>query len=383
MPAVRPTCFSRPDVLRKMNLASIRALLAPFEDYLAKQGVVFPIELETEFQQHQLATVLGSHSASTPPDLVERLEMISLLHGSQSTLQFEEDHAELLAQCRGENDSPADVAVKMFLKAPLIVWREFDRQAAKCQRTFSVFRAADEQPPEEPSADALEKIEKILGPWFGGNARSNWCRVRHLESEDGITFLIYHGDLVNRITVLQDDGSTRSELFRPERLDIVRYRRATGEWHVSGNGSTLRSELRKAFSHVFHRSASALKDVCDYTLEPLKYGREIFDCRGGGAIVGVRLVGVVVRFKTSRMTLNQGDVMEAFMGLKTPETIVEQAELEFRIVGCRYPVRVTIDAKNRKLKSSSHIPVVEQWIDAAGFRKARSHVAEQPLLEIA
>ena len=102
-----------------------------------------------------------------------------------------------------------------------------------------------------------------------------------------------------------------------------------------------------------------------------------------GEFVGVRLVGVVVRFKTSRMTLNQGDVMEAFLTLKTPETIVEQAELEFKVVGCRYPVRVTIDAKNRKLKSSSHIPVVEQWIDAAGFRKARSHVAEQPLLEIA
>lgn len=366
-----------------MKLDSIRALLAPFEDYLSKQGIVFPIELETEFQQHKLAAALASHSASTPPELVERLEMISLLHGTQSTLQFEKDHADLLAQCRDEKDSAADVAVKMFLKAPHIVWREFDRLAAKCQRTFSVFRAADGQKPEAPTPEILGQIEKILGPWFGSNARSNWCRVRHLESEDGITFLIYHGDLVNRVTVLQDDGSTRSELFRPERLDIVRYRHATGEWHVSGKGSTLRSELRNAFSTVFHRSVSALKEVCDYTLEPLKSGRDIFDCRGGGAVVRVRLVSVVFRFKTSRVTLNQGDVLDNFRTFKATETNLEKAELEFRIVGLRYPVRVTIDAKNRKLKSSSHIPAIEQWLDAAGFRKPVCHAAELPLLEIA
>lgn len=383
MPAVRPTFFSRPDVLRKMNAATVRALLEPFEDYLSTQGIVFPIELETEFHQNKLASALSVHTAETPPELVERLEMIALLHGTQSTLKFEEDYAELLAECRGENDSPADVAVKMFLRAPHIVWREFDRQAAKCQRTFSVFRPAGGLPLQPSSPDMLERVERLLGPWFARNARTNWCRVRQVDAEDGITFLVYHGDLMNRVTVIADDGTTRSELFRPERLDIVRYRREGGEWLVSGNGSKVRDELRKAFGSVFHCSATALREVCEYSLEPLLRGKAALDCAGSKSIMNVSLSSVVVPFRTGRMVLDRGDVMDMLMSVRTAGMRIDQAELIFRIVGLRYPVRVTIDARNGKLKSSSQIPAIEQWIEAAGFRKVAPHAPEQALLDIA
>ena len=383
MAAVRPTCFSRPDLLRKMHVGTVRALLEPFAPYLSKQGIVFPIELETEFQQHQLATALAAHTASTPPELVERLEMISLLNGTQSTLQFEEDYADLLAECRGADDTPLDTAVKMFLRAPHIVWREFDRQAAKCQRTFTVFKPTEGSEAQPATPENLTKIESLLGPWFALNARSGWCRVRRVEAEDCATFLIYHGDLMNRVTVIDDDGSTRSELFRPERLDIVRHHAGTGEWLVSGNGSRVRDEFRRVFGIVFHGSPNALGEVGGYPLEPLVRGREALECRGGSAVLAVRLASVSLPFKSSRIQLEHGDVMASFLELREPGVVPEQAELAFKVAGLRYPVRVTINTRLQKLKCSSQIPAVEEWLEVAGFRNAPRHAEEQGLLDIA
>lgn len=380
MPAVRPTSFSRPDVLRTMHIDNVRALLDPFSDYLVERGIKFPLCLETEFEQAQLAEVLSTHNASTPPQLVEHLELLSLVHGTQSVLVFEEDHSELLKSCRGPDDTPADVAVKMLLKAPHIVWREFDRQAVRCKRSFLICRASSAGAPAEPSEEQLQKLEAILAPWFGANGRGHWCRVRAVCDESGVTFLVRHGDLMNRVSTIGDDGSVASHLFRPERLDLVHFRLVSGEWQISGVGTRLREEYRKAFGIVFYGTPSALFEARDYSLKPLLRGKDSI-AAGTSQIALVKLESATVMVGLTEIRLKGGCVFSALAEQLMRDGLLFEAELSFKVTGVRYPVRVVINEKSQKIKCSTRIPVIEQWLESAGFRK-RS-VVTQELLAIA
>lgn len=380
MPAVRPTSFSRPDVLRTMHIDNVRALLAPHAEYLTERGIKSPISLDTEFEQAQLAEVLSTHNASTPPQLVENLELLSLVYGTQSVLVFEEDHSDLLKSCRGPDDTPADVAVKMLLKAPHIVWREFDRQAVRCKRSFLVCRASSAGGPAESSAEQLQKLEAILAPWFGGNGRGNWCRVRAVCDESGVTFLVRHGDLMNRVSTVGDDGEVKSQLFRPERLDLVHFRLASGEWQISGVGTRLREEYRKAFGIVFYGTPSALFEARDYSLKPLLRGKESVSAATSHVTL-VKLESATVMAGLTEVRLKGGCVFTALAEQLMRDGLLFEAELSFKLTGVRYPVRVVINEKSQKIKCSTRIPVVEQWLESAGFRKRA--VVTQELLAIA
>ena len=54
------------------------------------------LRLETKFAQAQLDEALSTHNASKPPQLVEKLELLSLVHVTPSVPVCAEDQSELL-----------------------------------------------------------------------------------------------------------------------------------------------------------------------------------------------------------------------------------------------------------------------------------------------
>ena len=314
-----------------------------------------------------LAQVLASHRCDTPPELVEQLELVALLASSSTVQQLELDCDDVLARLRTADDSPADIAVKLLKSAPELAWREFDRQALNCRRSFTSYHPMANRRFLGVNDKNVAKLESLLSPWFGKNARSNWCKIRPHEDADSITFMIRHGDLLARISALNDDGSIHSHLLRPERFDIVRYLKATQEWQLAGIGARIQSEYRYAFSEVFYGNGSVLVCSQRYSLEPLLDGSSCLNCHTRGAIAHVALKSVtMMRPNKQKVTITGGNVFDEIGSQSKPIRILE-ATLAIKLVGRRQPVSVTINEERETIKISTNIAAVFEWLEEAGF----------------
>ncbi|MEI6072243.1 MAG: hypothetical protein WCS31_10655 [Verrucomicrobiae bacterium] len=368
MSAVRPTCFCRPDFLRKLRPSTVMLLFSPYSDYLRTRGVVIPLDLDDTHDFTNLGLVLADHRHDTPPSLVEELEVLELFSSSNNLLSFEEDHAELVKKYRAESDTLDDVAVKILRAKPEIVWREFDRQAVKTKRSFVSYNVSRSLPVLPVTDDRLHAVEAKLAPWFAQEARSDACRVRAHRDENGISFLVRHGDLLNRIGVIENDGTTRSHLLRPERLDIIHYRRASHEWKISGVGNRLQDEYRKAFGFVFHSTANALAPSRRYTLDPLKLGPACLQCPPNGPVSMARLAAVTLESPAGQeIEVKKGDVFATIVPMLQANYRPVVATIVLTIIGRRPKAKFMICPERNSITGDSNIPAVESWIENAEF----------------
>ena len=368
MSAVRPTCFCRPEFLRSLRPTTVILLFSPHANYLQTRGIVIPSDLDDAYDFTDLCLVLTKHSNDTPPSLVEELEVLELFSSTNNLLSFEEDHAELVKKYREESDTLDDVAVKILRAKPEIVWREFDRQAVKTKRSFVSYNVSRSLPVLPVTDDRRHAVEAKLSPWFAQEARSDTCRVRAHHDENGISFLVRHGDLLNRIGVIESDGTTRSQLLRPERLDIIHYRRASHEWKISGVGNRLQDEYRKAFGQVFHGTLHALSPSRRYTLDPLKLGPACMQCPQNGPVIMARLAAVTLESPTGQgIEVKKGDVFATIGPMLQANYRPVVATIVMTITGRRPKAKLMIYPERNSITGDSNIPAVENWIENAEF----------------
>ena len=95
MPTIRHPRIVRPGVLSGLKRTSILALLSPFADYFAARGAPLDKIGDDNVPLDDMVSVITSPVESTPPDLVERLELLDLISGSQSTINFEDGYERL------------------------------------------------------------------------------------------------------------------------------------------------------------------------------------------------------------------------------------------------------------------------------------------------
>jgi len=369
MAAVRPTCFCRPDLLRRMKPACVLLLFAPasHRKYLADRGIVLPEDLDESYDFVPLGLVLSNHRSDTPPQLVEELELLAMIANSQSTFHFEEECQEIVRQHMEDGETFADLAVKILRHAPHIAWKEFDRRALKCQRAFESYSVAAGLTDLPPTDERIGSIETLLSAWFEKNARTSSCRVRTQEDADGISFIVRHGDLLNRMGVIADDGSSESKLLRPERLDLIHFRKKSREWLISGVGDRIKDEYRRAFGLLFHGTANALSPSRRYSLEPLIHGKSCLDCRTGPISLAV-LKSVTLQTQSGQLiTIKGADVFASLGELYSPEMRFIEATIALKVVGRRPQVKITIRPEHNKITGTSNIPVVEAWLETTGF----------------
>ena len=384
MPAIRPTRFAKPELLTRLKPGSIVALLERFRDYLYARGVRLPEKDDSIFDVTALSLVLATPVESTPPELVERLELLDLISETQSTLNFEEEYHQIVSRCREADDSTADLAVKILLIAPEIAWREFDRQALKCLRSLVSYRAVETFPFLEITDERIAQLEKLLSPWFADHARSPYCRVHFRSEPEGVAFIIRHGDLLTRMGVLGEDGNSKSQLLRPERLDVAHYRFITREWQISGVGSHIQESYRKALGRVFHGSTSAMVYSQRYSLEPLRDGPSSLECDRSGVVQHAELKRLKFAIPSGqRVTLEHGNVFDALDSFSTSilQTVtLINATLDLKISRRRSLVPVKICPERDTITGTAGLPAVENWL-------AEHHFAHDPdgtaLLEIA
>ena len=370
MPTIRRPRLLKTDVLRAMNSSNLVSLLNPFTDYLAGHGIQLKDVGQDGYDFNELAAVLACPSEATPPDLVEKLEMLDLISDGQSTLNFEDEYQELVSRLIEEGDTTADIAVKILLTRPEVAYREFDRQALQAKRSLVSYRVRQGLPFLGVDKRKLDHFCSLVAPWFEKHARSGVCYIHHREEPTGIAFVIRHGDLLKRIGVLNEQGDQESCILRPERVDVAHYNIITGEWQISGLGTKLQDLYREAFGAVFHGSKNALLHSNRYSLEPLREGVNSLICDPTAVVQYAELKSVRIEVASGSMIeIKSHHVFDTFTA--NPEWVrfarIVDATISLKCENRKRRVQLKICPDRDTITGNASDPAVDAWLNEKGF----------------
>jgi hypothetical protein len=351
------------------------SLLSPFADYFQSRDVPLDLILDEASSLERVALVIASPTESTPPDLVERLELLDLISETQSMLNFEAEYHDLVNSCRDPDDTTADLAVKILLKAPAIAWREFDRQALQAQRSLVSFRVGAGVRFRGVTAARIAEFESFVAPWFEANARSGICHVHHREEPEGIAFVIRHGDMLKRIGILDEAGSQVSRILRPERVDIAHFRHLAGEWQISGMGAKIQDLYRDAFGLVFHGNLNALIPSKRYSLEPLREGPCSLECNPRNRVQFAELKSLKLKLPSGPRVTIEKKVFEALDGMDSallPTATLLEAGLNLTLSNRKKLVQIRICPERDTILGATGEPCVDEWLLEHHFANDRN-----------
>jgi len=371
MNTISPPRLLKADVLREMKPAVLAAFLAPHAAYFSGLGFDPAAVASGRADLDALAAALACPGLATPPELVEQIELLDLVAGAGSALNFEDAHHELLRELREQDDCAADLAVKILLRAPWIAQREFNRQAMSARRSLVSFRVRPGMPFHGVSDARIEAFRRFVSPWFAANARSAACAVHHECQAGGHGFVVRHGDPIRRIGTLGEDGSREPVLLRPERADIARFRPASGEWQVSGLGTRIQELYRQAFGAAFHGSPDALAFSKRYSLEPLRDGPPALACDLNSTVQSAELASIKAELPGGQTLALDGAPVFAALDALDPRILAEAALIEavisFKLALRRTRPRVRIClARDTILGDNAH-PAIDAWLVEHGF----------------
>lgn len=366
MPTIRRPRLLKAGVLKDMKPATLNALLSPHAGYFRTREISIEQVAEPDFDFAALAAVLALSTEQTPPELVEHLDLLDLISDSQSSLNFETEYHQIVQRLREPDDGPADVAVKILLRAPDIALREFNRQSLNADRSLVSFRLKPGMPVLPFTPDSIERLKSILMPWFKENARSPACTIHHLSEASGEAFVIRHGDTLKRVGVVDGEGNRDSHIFRPEQLDVANFNRMTGEWQVSGRGAKLQGLYREALGAVFHGSLNALAHSNRYSLEPLRDGPSSLRCDIYSTVQFAELKSLKLEIPGGQqLTFNRAPVFEALeytnAGLLSTAVLLE-ATIGFKLANRRSRVLVRICPERDTIFGNASDPAIDAWL---------------------
>ena len=262
--------FADADALKRMQQPYLVELLRPFHAYFAKRGLTLPAGDDAEVNHESLAGILLTPDDEMPPELVDTLYYVDEMATQEGMDALLSAAAAAGLALDGHLESPADVAVQVWLRNRGLLERKHAEQIILHRRSFEYFQAR-ECPGRElrPSPDALQAMEATLDSWFDTKKRGRGCRVFAYPREDGVSFLIRHGDPYKREGSLKGRESS-SVYYRPEKHDVVVYRQPLGELRVNADPKGVKDQYRAAFGRHLFGDENYFPGTAKYTLEPLR-----------------------------------------------------------------------------------------------------------------
>lgn len=284
--------FANPAVLKTIHEQHLLALLSPHAAYFARRGVslmpsgqmlrvaepmaayggVTPVpEVANGVDYEALAGVFVDPDEAMPPELVDALYLIDEMatpEGMDELLGL----GDLVTLDDSQEQTPADVATQVFLRAPRLLERKHGEQFVG-ERTSFVYFLSEKEPTGKfvkPDEKKLETLQRNLGEWFLKKKKGDQVRVFVYPKEDEVWFLVRHGEGFRREGA-QKDGESTSVFFRPEKHDVLVYTPAIGELRINAGSDGERDVYRTMFGlYLFGGTNHFPSGNKKYTLEPLR-----------------------------------------------------------------------------------------------------------------
>jgi hypothetical protein len=180
MPTFRLTRISNPGLLEKVAPDCLQSFLEPMREYLEGRGFIWPSGANDQVGYENLGRLLHFPKEGLPPEMVIPLVLVD-----EMSADLQMDRLLMTAVQRRiklslpDNDSPADVAVQVWLQAPRLLEELRAENFTIRQKNFCCFGGRSAEPRAFPavSDSVLRALEHDLDDGFEEYQRGRGCRV--------------------------------------------------------------------------------------------------------------------------------------------------------------------------------------------------------------
>ncbi len=367
--------FCNPEILQAIGPRRLLAFLEPHLAFFEARGLALPrAPSGLTIDYEGLVNLFMAPEAGFPKELLDALFLVDEMatpHGMDALLDTPG-----LSLEEGAEDSPADIAVQAWLLDSRLLESKHAEQFLVRPRSFECYQTdrAKLPPFALPAPVFCRDLEQDLDDWFEGKKRGRGTRVFVYPRDDGVWFLVRHGEPFKREESL-NGPETASVCYRPLRYDVLVYQPEVGELRVNTRSKGEKRLYRTQFGKHFFGDEDFFPGDSKYTLEPLL-------ARGEAALACVDVPGMEwVRLREAHFLLGgpsnevevhrADDVFQAFQsrGGKPPEGArMIRAVFQVKFTDSKRPRSVTIRPSNvAQYTRDDDAEVVEQWLRRRGF----------------
>lgn len=377
--------FTNLDSLRSITPKFLLRMLWPHRAFFAERGLQLPepdrgVEPPYETLQEILINPEGA-----PSSLVDGLFFANELatpEGMDALL--DELREREITIDDGDDPTPIDVAIQAWLVDPDILQEKHAEQHLVRPRSFEYFQTTRTQVPdfELPSAATRKALEVALDAWFSEHKRGTGARVFIYPRDDGVWFLVRHGDPFRREGSM-DGGEPGSVAFRPMKFDVLVYDPRIGEIRMNAGTVGEKTLYREQFGRHFFGDSQLFPGTGKYTLTPLQEdGDASLVCGDVDGIDWVRLKEVHFYWGGAEGEIEVRKAKNVFAayarrGAAFPTRVrIIKAVFEVKFSDSKTPRSVAIRPSNIAQYTRDHDSAnVEVWLAKRGFIIAREMIA--------
>lgn len=370
--------MANPEVLRRLDRGLLLQWLKPSERYLNECGLWVRAADPESLDLDRLGRVFMELRAGMPEELVQSLFLISEMAtpaGLDDILAEAERRG--LELGLGAKPTPADAAMRLWLKDPGLLESLHHCQEMGRPRAFQYFSTAPEAPPPfaDPAPGQITALEERLSKFYLAWKRGPGTRVFVYRQPREWWFVVRHGAACRREPALEE-GRPTSVFYRPQKHDVLVYDADRGEMRVHCCAARERRILLRHFGVCLFGDANHFPGTAKYTLAPLvRHGRDCLACRDVPGIERVSLVEVEFYFREEpwRRVIQRADDIFALVErgqMRWPDRTeaIARATFEFQFRRPRRPRRLTIIPCNKALYvRETDGALLERWMQARAF----------------
>lgn len=382
--------FSCPETLKAITPTRLLAFLQPHRRFLLSRGVTLPRSASTgKLDYEELAKVFITPDAKTPKELIDALYFVDEMatpEGMDALLA--EAERQQLKLPRGSDHSPADIAVQVWLFKKDILERKHAEHYLAKVRSFESYQMDrfKRLAFKRPSDKQLDALARDLDDWFEARKRGRGSRIIMCEKDDGVWFLVRHGEPFQREESL-DGIKASSVYYRPLKYDVLVYAPPIGELRINARSQGEKQLYRTQFGKHLFGDENVFPGTEKYTLEPLREMGE--DALAPGDVEGIdwiKLREVQLFFGGSPWEVVTHKSEDLFALLKSRNQSfpaggrIIKATFQVKFSDAKTPRSVVIKPSNvAQFTRDDDSVLVEQWLEARGFILNREvEACEQP-----
>lgn len=371
--------FSSVELLRSVDPAALMQLLGRHAEYFKARGVDLGAFNGHGPDYAAIVAVLVSPDSTTPSALIDDLYYVDEMatkEGMDSLLAGLADQG--VALDVGDDPTPADVAVRVRLRAPEVL----ERKHAECflmqkRRSFEYFQSRSGAVGRfvPPTSGAIAAFEAELGARLVTMKRGVDCRLFVFQRPDAVWLLVRRGDPRKREGTIEK-GVSGSVHYRPERYDVLRYDDEYGELAINAEGNKkLGEHYRELVGELLFGDRSRFPTAQKYTLEPLKLaGEGSVVCSDIDGLDWITLKEVKMLWGGKHSETETRSAKDLFAALKDRDRAlpdnarIVRATFLVKFANTKTPRAVTVTHGNKAtFTRDDDAPLVEQWLTLRGF----------------
>jgi hypothetical protein len=377
MPTFRLTRISNPGLLHKVTPDRLLRLLEPMRGYLEGRGFIWPRAANEQIDYEKLGHLLHFPKEGLPPEMVIPLVLVDEL---STDLQM--DRLLTTAVGRGiklslaDNNSPADVAVQVWLQAPRVLEELHAENYTVRQKNFCCFGGRSAGPRAFPkvSESVLRTLEWDLDDTFEEYQRGRGCRVFIFDHGRKVWILARRGATFRREESMKDGGQPGVQFYRPMIYDVLVYDTETDDLglHVETRWQE-RMYLSCIGQHLF-RDPQYFPASRMLTFDPIiKRGADALHCADVPGMREVKLVEVNRKWNNTQHEIDIKKADDFFALGERARSFLQNGtltKLVFRVwfEGDNKPRSVTVRWPNvTKYERDGDSELIERWLRLRGF----------------